>query len=204
MSAVPTFLAPDLAARWAPAFDRERKIARVLDELGGLAGRDVVLLDIDGGPIGDGLRDRGVAVNHVGPAADARIDAGDASAEAIVGAWSSFRGADAVELGEAERVLRPGGRLLAVHDYGRDDVDRLLGERPESTTWSRRGGPFTDAGFRIRVVHCFWTFDALDDATAFLDEVFGAPGVSLAAGLRRPRLAHNVAVYHRTAPDRPD
>ena len=65
--------------------------------------------------------------------------------------------------------------------------------------WSRREGPFLhDGGFKIRVVHCFWTFATLDEAAAFLGEAFGERGVAIAGRLKRPRLAWNVAVYHRT------
>jgi len=115
----------------------------------------------------------------------------------IVSAWSGFRGIDPRDLTEADRVLRPGGRLLVLHDYGRDDVSRLRGDLPEYGLWSRRDGPFVQNGFRIRVLHCFWTFDSIEDAQAFLGQAFGERGTALGAGLKRPRLSWNVAVYHR-------
>jgi hypothetical protein len=102
------------------------------------------------------------------------------------------------DLAEADRVLRPGGRLLVIHDYGRDDVSRLRGDLPDYGLWSRRDGPFVRNGFRIRVLHCFWTFDSLDQAAEFLDAAFGEAGSVVARELKRPRLSYNVALYHRT------
>jgi hypothetical protein len=116
----------------------------------------------------------------------------------MVACWSAFRGAPADELAESDRLLRPGGRLLVVHDYGRDDVSRLLGARDAYGPWSHRGGPFLGQGFKIRVVHCWWTFETLEAAQAFLPSAFGDAGRDLAASLTRPRLSYNVAVYHRT------
>ena len=106
----------------------------------------------------------------------------------------------AAEMAEVDRVLRPDGRLLVVHDYGRDDVSHLLGDRPEYGAWSHRSGPFLTGGFRVRVVHCFWEFASLEDAGAFLGAAFGAAGSEVAATLKRPRLSWNVAIYHRTRP----
>jgi hypothetical protein len=120
-----------------------------------------------------------------------------ASVDVVVSAWSAFRGVDPAILGEVDRVLRPDGRLLVVHDYGRDDVSRLRGDQPEYGAWSRRDGPFLTSGFRIRVIHCFWTFDELDEARTFLATAFGEAGTSVAAALKRPRLSYNVAIYHR-------
>lgn len=196
MADLPVALGLDLDERLMRAFDAERKIVRALDALGPLAGRDVALLDA-----GDA---RTAQVAELGarvvPASreGSRIGLADASVDALVGWWSVFRGAQPDELAEADRVLRPNGRLLVVHDYGRDDVSRLHGDRPEYGPWSRRDGPFLGHGFKIRVVHCWWTFDALDDARAFLEAAFGARGAEVGRSLKRPRLSYNVAVYHRT------
>jgi hypothetical protein len=198
MSDLPLSLPPGPAATLAAAMDREGKIDRALEALGPLAGRDVVV--VGGGPVELARRRAGSRVTSVtgmtGPGSVE--DLPDESADAIVSTWAAFRGVDARDVAVADRVLRPAGRLLVVHDYGRDDVSRLRGDLPEYGTWSRREGPFLANGFRVRVIHCFWTFDTLDEATAFLGEAFGADGTALAAGLKRPRLSWNVAVYHRT------
>jgi len=178
--------------------DREAKIDRALEALGPLAGADVVV--VDGGPAELARRTAGSRVTSVtGMTGTGSLeDLPDESADAVVSTWAAFRGVDARDVAVADRVLRPAGRLLVVHDYGRDDVSRLRGDLPEYGTWSRRDGPFLANGFRVRVIHCFWTFDTLDEATAFLGEAFGAEGTALAAGLKRPRLSWNVAVYHRS------
>ena len=88
--------------------------------------------------------------------------------------------------------------MLVVHDYGRDDVSHLFGDRPDYGSWSRRSGPFMTGGFKLRVVHCFWTFDTMDDCHEFLTTAFEDAGRTVAAGLKRPRLSYNVAIYHRS------
>ena len=198
MSDLPFNLHPGPAAVLATALDRERKIDRALETLGPISGRDVVI--IGAGPDEIARRLAGGAritvVDAIGDDAARALATG--SADTIVSAWSAFRGVDPEELAEAARILRPEGRLLVVHDYGRDDVSRLRGDLPEYGSWSRRSGPFLSNGFRVRVIHCFWTFDTLDEARSLLGEAFGAAGATLAEGLKRPRLSYNVAIYHRT------
>ena len=198
-------LDPELATVLNEALDVEGKIVRALDSLGPIGGRDVVV--VGGGPNeGRRLEAAGARLTGVDPLAPDR-NAGwalpNASADAIVAAWSAFRGVEDGELAEADRVLRPGGRLLVLHDYGRDDVSRLRGDQPEYSLWSRRDGPFLSAGFRIRVLHCFWTFESIDVARRFLGACFGDVGKAFAEQLRRPRLSYNVALYHRTRGDTP-
>jgi len=194
---LPIDLGEPLADRLATVLDVEAKIPRALDALGTLAGRDVVLLDGVCGMRARQLTDLGARVT-CSVADEDRIDAPDASADVLVSLWGPFRGASITEGGEAARVLRPGGRLLLLLDYGRDDVSRLRGDLPEYGLLSRRDGPLLSGGFKVRVVHCFWTFASLVDARAFLEAGFGAIGREVAAAMSRPRLSYNVAVYHRT------
>ncbi|HEX2755257.1 MAG TPA: hypothetical protein VHM48_07325 [Candidatus Limnocylindrales bacterium] len=198
MSDLPFSLPPKTAAVLASALDRERKIERTLEALGPIAGRDAVL--VGGGPDETARwAAAGARLTSVETLLDDRGQAlPDGSADAIVSAWSGFRGVDPAELAAADRVLRPTGHLLVIHDYGRDDVSRLRGDLSEYGTWSRRNGPFLSNGFRVRVVHCFWTFDTLDQAREFLGAAFGPEGSAFGEALQRPRLSYNVAVYHRT------
>lgn len=197
MSDLPLDLAPDLATRLAAALDIEGKIARGLEALAPTAGRDVVVVDAPGAKATVELARSTARVVHVQLATPFAIDRPDASADVVISLWSAFRGVSAAELAEVDRVLRPDGRLLVVHDYGRDDVSRLFGERPEYGAWSQRGGPFLTGGFRVRVLHCFWTFESLEATRAFLGDAFGEAGIALGETLKRPRLSYNVAIYHR-------
>ena len=197
MADLPVSLDPDLAEQLERALDVERKIPRALDALGPVAERDVLM--IDGGGVRAGqLEELRARVQHAASISETASRPPE-SVDVVTGWWSSFRGVDAAEAALVDRVLRDGGRLLVVHDYGRDDVSRLRGAGlPEYGEWSRREGPFLTRGFRVRVLHCWWTFDTIEAATSFLTAAFGEAGREVAAGLKRPRLSYNVAVYHRS------
>jgi hypothetical protein len=188
-----------LADRLRGAIDREAKIPHALDALGPISGRDVFLLD-DATGLADRLTESGARVTPITAgdlsSPDAAASAG--TADVLVVAWTAFRGPTPEESAGAQALLRPGGRLLVIHDYGRDDVSRLYGPRPEYGEWSRRDGPFLGHGFKIRVVHSFWTFDSIEEARDLLVAGFGVAGERLGADLTRPRLSYNVAVYHRS------
>ena len=48
-------------------------------------------------------------------------------------------------------------------------------------------------------VHCWWTFDSLEDGRGRSSrDAFGEPARTLGERLTRPRLSYNVAIYHRT------
>ena len=200
MSGLPLSVPSALEPALLRAIDPGGKLVAALDALGPVRDRDVLVVGAADGPFVDGLRAAGARLQHVPADGPGRSAVPDASVDVVIGLWSAFRGVEAGETAEADRVLRPEGRLLVVHDYGRDDVARLRGEQPEYGTWSHRSGPFLTGGFRVRVVHCFWEFPSIGEASLFLDGAFGAAGAELAAKLKRPRLAWNVAIYHRTRP----
>ena len=200
MSDLPVALPSELERRLVRALDRAGKLVAALDALGPIADRDVLVIDASGGPIIEGLVAAGARLKSVPAGAPAKLDAPDASADVVIGLWSAFRGVDRREQAEVDRVLRPGGRQLVVHEYGRDDVSRLHGERPEYGAWSQRTGPFLTGGFKVRVVHCFWDFESMEATIDFLTSAFGEVGETVAQTLKRPRLSWNVAIYHRSRP----
>ena len=199
MPDLPLTLPGDYAAQLGRALDREGKIARGIDALGSVGGADAALIDAEGGVLAGRLADAGARLVHVALATPFRTDLADASVDVLVSPWAAFRGPDPDEIAEADRILRADGRLLVIHDYGRDDVSRLRGDLPEYGVWTRRDGPFLTGGFKIRVLHCWWTWDELDEAREFLEGAFGAAGAELGAELKRPRISYNVAIYHRPA-----
>jgi hypothetical protein len=195
---LPIDLGARLTEHLARVLDVETKIPRALEALGPIGGRDVLLLDGADGIRARQLVELGARVGFAEADGLARIDAPDASADVLASLWSTFRGVTPPEATEVARVVRPGGRLLVLLDYGRDEVSRLRGDLPEYGLLSRRDGPFLRGGFKVRVVHCFWTFESMEEAGAFLGESFGDAGRQVAAEMKRPRLSYNVAIYHRT------
>lgn len=183
-------------ARLEGCVDREGKIPRAVVELGDLAGRRVALPDVDpSGPRAAQLRAAGAAFAEPTATEDRPI-------ERHVSFWGALHpdapDADAA-LAAIEASLVPEGRIVLVHDYGRDEAARLLGGRDREErliAWSSRKGWFLGHGFKLRVIHCWWTFDSLDEMSELLTAAFRDAGASLAAELRRPRLSHKVAVYH--------
>jgi len=190
-----------LAARLARAMDPEGKIPRTLDAIGQLAGQDVLVLGPARSLRAAQVRALGARVSTAPVARLAGCP--DGSADAVVACWTPLERTDpTAESGHAmaARVLRPGGRLLVLADYGRDDVTRLTaaGTPPEARGLTRRRDTwFTSRGFKLHVVHAWWQFESCDDAADFLRTAFGEPGAVVAASMRRPRLAHKLVVYHR-------
>jgi SAM-dependent methyltransferase len=101
---------------------------------------------------------------------------------------------------EAQRVLRPGGRLIVVGYYGRDDVAALL--EPEVVAQAidatqRRTGWWLRNGFKIKVVHARVDLAEPELAHALLPRLFGDRGRAYLMGPHRPFLRLNLGLYHR-------
>jgi hypothetical protein len=192
------------------AIDAEGKIGRALASLGAVDGRDVLLLDDDRGLRRAQLTALGARVKAIagpdlaGPDL-ASLDAlPAASVDALVAFWTGLGlgpAADPATLAALSRVVRPEGRILFIEAYGRDDTSHLFGDTARETRLAAandRRGPMLAAGFRVRVLHCWWTFADLEVMTAALGGLFPATGATVAATLRRPRVSFKVAVYHRS------
>jgi len=204
-AALPT---TELEEAFLRVVDVEGKLTAALEDLGPVADRDVMLLDAGRGFLERQLTARGARVkavafadwhDHAVESLLAELPPGEA--DAVVIPWSELATPDSALVAAAELLLRPGGRLLLVHDYGRDDVWSLFpARRDRLVLWSQRRGPFLGAGFRIRVIHCWWTFESAEQARDLLAAGFGELGVELADRMKRPRLEYQVAIYHRSVP----
>ena len=194
---------PALRTRLLRAMDTEARIPAALQALGPITDRDVAVVGQAGLPpcrslAGPGWLDPGRPRQLAGSLASIP----EGRADVLIAGWTGFRPGSPDwdgQLAQARRLLRPDGRLLVLHDYGRDEVTGLLGDEArasELVAWSRPRGLLLGQGFRIRVLHCWWRWDTLEEATDLLTTAFGDAGASVAAGMRRPRLAWKVAVYH--------
>ena len=101
---------------------------------------------------------------------------------------------------ELMRVLRPGGRLIVIGYYGRDQVASLL--EPEVVAHAfdatqRRTGWWLRNGFKIKVVHT--RLDISDPATALelLPRLYGDRGRAFLMGPHPPSLTLKLGLYHR-------
>ncbi|MGH2358102.1 MAG: class I SAM-dependent methyltransferase [Candidatus Limnocylindria bacterium] len=108
---------------------------------------------------------------------------------------------------EALRVLRPGGRLIVIGYYGRDDVGALL--EPEVVAAAReatqrRSGWWLRHGFKIKVVHTRIDLGDPDTAGELLTRLYGDRGRAYLAGghidPQSPSLKLNLGLYHRAKP----
>jgi ubiquinone/menaquinone biosynthesis C-methylase UbiE len=101
---------------------------------------------------------------------------------------------------ELMRVLRPGGRLVLIGYYGRDQVAGLL--EPEVVAHAlhatqRRTGWWLRHGFKIKVVHA--RIDISNQATAMelLPRLYGDRGLAFLMAPHPPSLTLKLGLYHR-------
>jgi SAM-dependent methyltransferase len=101
---------------------------------------------------------------------------------------------------EALRVLRPGGRLIAIGYYGRDDVSALL--EPEVVrhvveATQRRTGWWLRNGFKIKVVHARLDLGDEEAAHELLPRLYGDRGRAFLMGPHPTSLRLNLGLFHR-------
>jgi hypothetical protein len=184
--------------------DREAKIPAALEALGARSGRRLLVV----------RREPAFGEHLIGQlSATATVDSlpapseRDESADTIVAWFGGIapQGADCApaeaEVTDAQRILAPGGRLLVVHDYGRDELTPLEADaeaEARRVDWSRPKGWFLARGFKVRVLHCWLTFDSMEDASTVLGRAFNREPAAVESEIRRPKVEWKVAVYHRS------
>lgn len=100
---------------------------------------------------------------------------------------------------EALRVIKPGGRLVVIGYYGRDDVAPLL--EPEVVAEARRAtqrrsGWWLRHGFGIKVVHARLDLRDVEAAHAVLPRLYGDRARAFLMGAHPPMPELKLGLYH--------
>jgi ubiquinone/menaquinone biosynthesis C-methylase UbiE len=210
----------DLLGLMTQAIDPEQRISSAMQAIAPL--KDRVLLDVGAG-VGDRtilyarlaahvyalepdpealpiLRGRvkssGASNVTVVPAGAEAIPLEDNCVDVAYATWSYFFGPGSEPgLLEVERVVRPGGDIVVVQNYGHDEVSHFWAPRESEC----EGWPpwFIDHGFSYQVVDTVWSFRTRDEALAVLEFLWGEPARAYVLEQDKLEFGYKVAVYHR-------
>ena len=103
------------------------------------------------------------------------------------------------DIGEALRVLRPGGRLVVIGYYGRDQAEGLLEPRVVAAAFDatqRRTGWWLRHGFKIKVVHCRLDLSDAETTRELLPRLYGDRGRAFLLTPYPASLQLRLGLYH--------
>ena len=215
---------PGLHARLADVIDPERKVLAALERIVPLSGKRIA--DVGTGighyplllarrtgrtygieseeALRDVARDRAAAAHQpnirIVEGGGARLPLRDGAVDVVLSGEIGPDDRWLPAIGEAMRVLRPGGRLVVIGYYGRDDMAGLLEpevvERARQAT-QRRIGWWLRHDFKIKVVHT--RVDLHDEAAAMelLPRLYGDRGRAFLMSPHPVSLGLRLGLYHR-------
>jgi SAM-dependent methyltransferase len=103
------------------------------------------------------------------------------------------------DIDEALRILRPGGRLVVIGYYGRDQVEGLLEPSVVSDAFEatqRRSGWWPRHGFKIKVVHCRLDLSDAETTRELLPRLYGDRGRAFLLTPYPPSLELRLGLFH--------
>lgn len=142
------------------------------------------------------IKSSGASNVTVVPAGAESIPLADNCVDVAYATWSYFFGPGSEPgLQEVERVVRPGGDLIVVQNYGHDELSRFwAAQETECELWPPW---FAQHGFTCQVVDTIWRFRNRDEALAVLGFLWGEPARAYVLNHNRLEFDYRVAVYHR-------
>lgn len=227
---LPAWTDPDAAlhARLGELFDPERRVLAALDRIIPLSGRRIadvgtgighypMLLarrtgrtyGIESDPVLREEARRRAAASHqpnirIVDGEPERLPLRDGAVDVVLSGLVDADDRSLPAIAEAMRVLRPGGRLVVIGYYGRDDLASLL--EPEVVAHAleatqRRTGWWLRHGFKIKVVHTRIDLSDSNAAHELLPRLYGDRGRAYLMGPHPAQLQVRLGLYHRGRED---